>query len=213
MTWHQRTLKVPVPTQDTKLLLKLLQLDLAAHPPQAPVKKIKVQAFPAHVRAGQGGLFQPLAPEPAKLEITMARLRATVGEKDEEGRNLVGFAKVLDSHKPDSFEVMTSCPPGGKLAEKPSQGTRLALRRFRPPLAARVELESNVPSFVTFGGTRASVNHAGGPWRNTGAWWDRGSEWQRDEWDVEVQTNSGFAVYRMFRDLRSGAWFVEGLYD
>src|SRR5215472_12500589 len=29
---HQRVLKLPVPTQDAKVLLKLLQLDLAAHP-------------------------------------------------------------------------------------------------------------------------------------------------------------------------------------
>src|SRR5262249_40046999 len=45
-TLHQRTLKLPVPTQDAKVLLKLLQLDLAAHPPQAPVKKIRMEAFP-----------------------------------------------------------------------------------------------------------------------------------------------------------------------
>ena len=34
---HERTLRLPVPTLDTKALLKLLQLDLAAHPPPAPV--------------------------------------------------------------------------------------------------------------------------------------------------------------------------------
>jgi protein ImuB len=209
----QRTLNIPVATQDTKLLLKLLQLDLAAHPPHAPVKKIRVQALPAQLRTGQAGLFQPQAPEPAQLEITMARLRAVVGEKDEEGRSLVGFARVLDTHKPDSFEVMAcSAPPATAKQNSPSS-PKLALRRFRPPLAARVEMKSNAPFLITFAGMKARVTHAGGPWRNSGAWWDENREWQRDEWDVEVQTRSGIAVYRMFRDLRSGQWFVEGLYD
>jgi protein ImuB len=43
--WHRRVLKLPVPTQDTKIFLRLLQLDLAAHPPQAPVRKVKIDCF------------------------------------------------------------------------------------------------------------------------------------------------------------------------
>ncbi len=31
---HERTLRLPVPSLDTKAFLKLLQLDLAAHPPR-----------------------------------------------------------------------------------------------------------------------------------------------------------------------------------
>ena len=37
--------------------------------------------------------------------------------------------------------------------------------------------------------------------------------WARDEWDVAVQSNSEKILYRIYRELRSGAWFVEGLYD
>jgi len=36
-----RGLKLPVPTQDAKILLRLLQLDLAAHPPRNPIIKDK----------------------------------------------------------------------------------------------------------------------------------------------------------------------------
>src|SRR3984885_12752385 len=36
----QRTLRLPLPMLDAKLFLKLLQLDLNAHPPGAPIKKI-----------------------------------------------------------------------------------------------------------------------------------------------------------------------------
>jgi protein ImuB len=147
---HQRALKLPVPTQDAKILLKLLQLDLAAHPPQAPVKKITVEAFPARVRLAQAGLFQPLAPEPAKLEVTLARLRAAVGEKDEQARQRVGFPMVMDSHRPDSFQVLLLSADANPSRPKPKSSDRqeinrclpapqLVMRWFRPPLAAWVE--------------------------------------------------------------------------
>src|SRR5207244_12282674 len=83
---YQRELKLPVPTCDGKVLLKLLQLDLATHPPQAAVKRIRVRALPARPRPVQGGLFQALAPEPAQLEVTVARLRSVVGDNDSAGR-------------------------------------------------------------------------------------------------------------------------------
>jgi len=35
---------------------------------------------PVKPRAAQGGLFIPLAPEPVKLELTLARIQAIVGK-------------------------------------------------------------------------------------------------------------------------------------
>jgi hypothetical protein len=43
----ERRLKFAVPITDTKHLLKLLQLDLAAHRPSAPVKTVAIEAMPA----------------------------------------------------------------------------------------------------------------------------------------------------------------------
>jgi protein ImuB len=211
-TLHQRTLKLPVPTQDAKVLLKLLQLDLAAHPPPAPVKKIAFEVFPARIRLTQTGLFQPLAPEPAKLEISLARLRATVGEKDQEGRERVGFPVVTDSHQPDSFQVMPSSAGPKELREcLPSPS--LVLRWFRPPYMARIELSNAVPAAVVFNGVRAKVIHACGPWHSSGTWWDKSGQWQREEWDVDLGLNGVSRLYRIFRDLESRQWFVEGMYD
>jgi protein ImuB len=55
-----------------------------------------------------------------------------------------------------------------------------------------------------------------GPWRTTGDWWAEDG-WARDEWDVTV-ADSGASqekgtLYRIYRDLRSDGWFVEGIYD
>jgi len=247
---HQRALKMPVPTQDAKVLLKLLQLDMAAHPPPAPVKKIMVEVFPARVRLTQAGLFQPLAPEPAKLEITLARLRAAVGEQENVANHprkpkpgfpetpaqaRVGFPLVMDSHRPDSFQVLpSSAEETGNSNDRETRGREEAgeglpapqfvLRWFRPPLAAQVEVECGPPgnetshsrgkpAAVIFNGMKAKVIQACGPWRSSGSWWDQAGQWQREEWDVALNLNGASGLYRIFRDARSEAWFVEGMYD
>jgi protein ImuB len=211
LSTYQRTVNLPVPTQDGKVLLKLAQLDLAAHPPHAPVKKIKIQAIPARIRFTQSGLFQPLAPEPAKLEITMARIRAVVGEADSQNRNLVGFPALLDSHWPDHFHVVPPCAKQGNSLE-PS--TRLALRRFRPAIPARVEVNAEqAPVWIGFSRRKARVTCASGPWRGGGQWWDAAGEWLREEWDINLTLDGHTALYRIFRDLASRKWFVEGMYD
>lgn len=211
---HQRTLKLPVPTSDAKVLLKLFQLDLAEHPPAAPVKGMTVEGFPARIRHGQAGLFQRPAPEPAKLEVSMARLRAVVGEEDEFGRHRVGFPVPMDSHRPDSFEVL---PFGSEttpeMAQPRASGPKLMLRVFRPPLQVRVELAANTPVAIFIKGQRKTVVHASGPWRKGGAWWDAAAQWQRDEWDVELKIRGCKALYRLYRDEPSGQWFAEGIYD
>lgn len=211
---HQSRLKLPVPTQEGKALLKLLQLDLAGRPPWAPVNKVTIEVLPARVRTTQTNLFQPTGPEPAKLEITLARLRAVVGETDEEGCGLVGFPVLIDSHRPDSFAVLqTYAPVENKQRLKPPDAPRLAMRMFRPTVSARVEMRGNTPSQIAFHGTKAKVIHASGPWRSGGEWWSMGSAWQREEWDVELSMHGGKSVYRIFREVQSGEWFVQGMYD
>ena len=99
-----RTLRLPVPMLNSKVFLKLLQLDLQAHPPGAPIVKIHLSAEPAPPRAAQSGLFQPLFPEPEKLEFTLARIAGIVGE----GR--VGSAELLDTHRENAFEMRHFAP-------------------------------------------------------------------------------------------------------
>ncbi len=99
-----RTLQLPVPMLDAKVFLKLMQLDLQAHPPGAPIRKIHLSAEPARPRALQSGLFQPLFPEPEKLELTLARITGIVGE----GRS--GSVELLDTHREGAFAVRHFAP-------------------------------------------------------------------------------------------------------
>ncbi len=52
---HIRTLRLPMPVAQSKMLLKLLQLDLQAHPPNAPVTAIHISAVPTRSRTRQLG--------------------------------------------------------------------------------------------------------------------------------------------------------------
>jgi protein ImuB len=99
-----RTLCLPTPMLDAKVFLKLLQLDLQAHPPGAPIVKIHLSAQPARPRTLQSGLFQPVFPEPEKLELTLARIAGIVGE----GR--VGSVELLDTHREGAFAMRHFAP-------------------------------------------------------------------------------------------------------
>src|SRR5262245_33431187 len=94
-----RVLKLPLPVRNARLLTRLLILALEAHPPGTPVKQITVEAIPAKPRVVQNGLFVPLSPEPEKLELTLARISAVVGEEN------VGSPEILDTHRPDAFRI------------------------------------------------------------------------------------------------------------
>ena len=96
---HERTLRLPVPSIDTKAFLKLWQLDLSAHPPPAPLVHVWMGVNPVKPQAAQGGLFVLAKPEPVKLELTLARIRSIVGE----GR--AGTPELLDTHRPGAFRM------------------------------------------------------------------------------------------------------------
>jgi protein ImuB len=209
-----RTLRLPLPMLDARLFLKLLQLDLNAHPPGAPIVKIHLAAEPARPRTAQSGLFLPPSPEPEKLELTLARIAGMVGE------NKVGAVELLDTHHPEGFLMRrfvaareTRLPKHSVPAEEKSAVT--ALRRLRPPLRVSVALESGQPVRVLCTRRKevqGEVLWKAGPWRSSGDWWER-EAWARDEWDIALQTTEGIALYRLVHDLLGGNWFVEGVYD
>lgn len=194
---YERTLRLPVPSLDTKAFLKLLHLDLSAAPPAAPILRVWMGMNPVKPQSAQGGLFIPATPEPVKLELTIARLKAIVGPER------VGSPELLDTHRPDAFRIT------GRAKASPTKipQLRLTLRFFRPPRAARVALAAGHPSFVTAGAIRGRILDLAGPWRTSGDWWTP-DPWLRDEWDIALADG---ALYRLFCDPRG--WFVEGSYD
>jgi protein ImuB len=235
---HERTLRLPVPMLDAKVFLKLMQLDLQAHPPQAAVTKVWLRAGPAEPRRMQNGLFVPEAPEAEKLELTIARIKRVVsGQRAVDGGQenrqstienqpcssdaRVGSAEILDQHRPDAFRMKPFAAATGSLASDP--GTRVkdpchilaALRVFRPALAAVVSIREGRPAQVASPERptmRGEVVWCAGPWRSSGEWWTE-QAWSRQEWDVAVRNEEGVALYRIYRDEIEAKWWVEGSYD
>jgi len=210
-----RKLSLPLPMLDTKVFLKLLQLDLNAHPPGAPIVKIHLAAEPARPRSAQGGLFLPSAPEPEKLELTLARIAGMVGE------HKVGALELLDTHHPEGFrmrrfvaEVARKTPQKRTPDSAEAQAAITALRRFRPPLRANVTLENGQPVHLVCRrkDVQGDVLWKAGPWRFSGDWWERDA-WSRDEWDLALRNGEAVSFYRLVHDLLGGSWFVEGTYD
>jgi protein ImuB len=200
-TEHLVTLRLPAPMTDQKALLKLLELELQGRPPAGAIRKIQLTLAPVKPRIVQEDFFAPAYPSPEKIEVTIARIRHFVGAGN------IGSPRVLDTHKPDSF-VMG--PLGGPLADARGSvnGVSLAFRRFRPPQTAHVITEQR-PVHITSPAARGAVEIAKGPWFTSGNWW-RTDMWNREEWDIALRSG---ALYRIFRDLRTETWFVEGNYD
>jgi protein ImuB len=211
-----RTLRLPLPMLDAKLFLKLLQLDLNAHPPGAPIVKIHLVAEAARPRSAQGGLFLPPSPEPEKLELTLARIAGLVGEAR------VGALELLDTHRAEGFRMKRFVSaarqenrPVKKSETKEEKSAVAALRMFRPPLRVNVTLENGELVRVLCPKKKevqGSVLWKAGPWRSSGDWWER-EAWARDEWDIALQSADGVVLCRLVHDLLGGGWFVEGTYD
>ncbi len=220
----QRTLQLPVPLLDARTFLKLLQLDLKAHPPGAPIVKIHLAAEPARPRAAQSGLFLPPSPEPEKLELTLARIAGIVGE------DKVGSLELLDTHRPEGFRMQRFAPSepssplrhhaamlraGSGTEKNDSNNLVTALRILRPPVNVLLTMCNGKPSSINCPKSKdmqGEILWAVGPWRSSGDWWEQ-EGWARDEWDIAVQGETGIALYRLVRDLLCGNWFVEGTYD
>ncbi len=230
---YEKVLTLPVPMRDSKLLLKLVRLRLQSDPPPAAIIKMKLSAEPDRPRTTQRGLFLPAAPEPEKLELTMARLANLVGDAN------VGSPQLMDTHRPDAirmerFRLAQEAAGNSKkrplaVAGKNSSGSEITkpangFRFFRPGVPARVEMREGLPGKILFQGLRGEVLAASGPWKTSGEWWK--DSWDQSEWDVEIQFAPAAqkikrpgplvnprGVYLLYYDSRQQGWFVRGIYD
>ena len=229
---YEKELQLPLPTRDSKMLLKLLRLRLQLNPPNAAIQKIAIAAHAARPRATQGGLFRPSFPDPEKLELTIARIAQVVGEAS------VGAPSLVDTYRPGEFRMRRFLTPQ-ETAEKnhrqkaalypdeqrKNSKTPTSFRVFRPPVPAKIEPNIGCPARVFFRGLSGEVAAASGPWRTSGEWWQENS-WQQEEWDLEIHFHSfserndlhakchpDCGLYLFYYDLPRGSWFVRGLYD
>jgi protein ImuB len=202
---HERILEFAAPLQDAAMLLKILQLDLEAHPATAAIAAVRIELNPVPPQSVQHGLFLPSQPEPQKLQLVLTRIAGLVGEQN------VGSPALLDTHRPDAFAMLPFRPPvASAIEDVPVRSSlQIALRMFRPVLEANVLVKQERPAEVAATGVRGTVLTASGPWRSAGEWWTE-TRWVRDSWDIDL---SDGGIYRIYLRLDSRRWFVEGVYD
>ena len=202
---HTRMVRPALPTNDRKLWLKLVHLDLAAHPPGAAVLALELSAEPGVTGKVQLGLFSPQLPEAARLDVTLARIRAIVGE------DAVGRAVLTDTHRPDGFRMEAFGGPAGQTGGTGVHApVRAAMRQLRPAESITVSLRDGRPETVFFRGARYAVERAYGPWLASGEWWS-GTRWRMQQWDVVARAGDEMLCGCVVRD--AGRWTMAGVYD
>lgn len=204
---HTRTVRPALPSTDKALWLKLLHLDMEAHPPPAAILALMLTAEPGSTSKVQLGLFSPQLPEPARLDVTLARVRAIVGEGH------VGRAVLVDTHQPDAFQMEPFRVPSGKVLAAVPNRAMAAVRRLRPAECVTVLLHGHEPATIYFREMRYEVEDAYGPWRMSGDWWSQDA-WMFEQWDLMARSVEGLLLSCcVVRDSRQNRWQMTVLYD
>ena len=204
---HTRTVRPALPTNDKHLWIKLLHLDLEAHPPHAAALAVTLKAEPGSTSKVQLGLFSPQLPEVSRLDVTLARIRALVGEEN------VGCAVLQDTHAPEAFRVESFNVPSGNAAIVAFPQPRAAMRQLRPSEITSVALRNQRPAMFFFRERQYTVEHAYGPWVTGGDWWNQ-TLWGLEQWDLVARAQDGpMLCCCMMRDLMRNQWQMAALYD
>jgi protein ImuB len=206
-TTHARSVRPALPSNDRQLWLKLLHLDLEAHPPQAAILAVALDAEPGSVSKVQLGLFTPQLPEPSRLDVTLARIRAIVGDEN------VGRAVLTDTHRPDAFRMEPFSVSEAEPTEILFVPLHPAMRRLRPPETVFVTVLSARPREFVFRNRRYTVEQAYGPWLAGGEWWSA-TLWDGEQWDLMARAQDGAMLCCcVANDLLRKQWRMVGLYD
>ena len=200
-----RTLQLPTPLRDPRVLRTLVLLDLESHPPSAGIDQvtIEIKSIPGRVR--QFSLLEHALPSKEQISVLLARLTVLMGD----GR--CGTPVIADSFRPGVFEIRRFNPKVENLGSEPevehsprkffrhfatnspdsgSYSLVPVLRRFRLPVMVRVRVYRGCPVHVATGYRNLSggrVVMCAGPWRTSGYWWRR---WPRGS-NNQNSTTSG----------------------
>jgi protein ImuB len=207
-TTHVRTVRPALPTNDRQLWIKLIHLDLEAHPPLAAILSLSLSAEPGSTSKVQLGLFSPQLPEPSRLDVTLARIAKIVGEEN------VGRAVLLDTHhQQESFRLERfTVPTSERTSNVKVQGCS-AMRELRPAEVVRVMAVEGRVDAILFRQKKYAVERAYGPWRVSGEWWNS-NLWGCEQWDIVARAgDSPLLCCCLVRDLMRNQWQVVGLYD
>jgi protein ImuB len=235
----ERRVAIAAPTIEVRALLTLVTLNLEAAPPPAAVETIRLTIAPRAARPAQSDMFLPPAPAPDRLEAAIARLAALCGP-ERVGRLAAAESYRPEAVRLGRFEPPAAPEQSAATSPRTAPASALAIngivrmvmRTMRPAEEVEVMCTRETPEFVRGANVCARVVSAAGPWRRQGEWWAEGANGEADDVagrdDVRATVASAPAtyardyydlaladggVYRVYCDLNSAKWFVDGMYD
>jgi protein ImuB len=202
-----RVLQIPVPTRDVETLFGIATQYLETLQTAAPVISFHLEGTPSRPADHQFDLFQGGLKDSNRFFQTLARLAALVGNEK------VGIPKRIDTHRPDSLQMLMPelswSPTGVKRNGSPKTGPDL--RRYRPGITARVELNDGKPVLMHSSVISGRILEVRGPWKLSGNWWDR-TRWETNEWDIALDNGGIYRIAQRGTTLQD-QWEVVGVYD
>ncbi len=234
-----RRIAIAAPTNEVRALLTLVTLNLESAPPPAAVESIRLTLAPRTARPAQADLFLPPAPAPDRLEAAIARIAALCGP-DRVGRIAPADSYRPEATRLGRFDPPAASQEQSAAMPRTAPATdriaRIVMRSMRPAQEVEVMCMREAPEFVRGVSVCARVVSAAGPWRRRGEWWADVANGSGDAIGIEEQvrnangltsasTPATYArdyydlaladggIYRVYCDLYSGKWFVDGLYD
>jgi len=117
---HARTLELPAPMRDARVLRTLVLLDLESHPPPAAIDVLEIELGVVPGAVAQPSLLERAMTSPEDLATLVARLRALAGEAR------VGSPALVDTY--DARQV--------GMVRFPVRGSRFAVPAPRTPALA-----------------------------------------------------------------------------
>jgi len=187
--------------------LQLLRLAVEGRPPESGVTAVRLCAVPVPEVLDQLPLFGPRGASPTQLAAAVGRLSALMGP------DRVGQPVAPDRWTPFAAEVARFAPPPPPRAPEapPPVDLELAARALRPPRTAEVRCDcAGTPLLVIGEGALGGrVVASAGPWRTVAEWWTD-APLAVDSYDLEI---AGGLLLRASRELSSGLWWIEAIYD
>ena len=218
--------------RDVRTLRTLALLDLESHPPAAAIDRVTIVIDPTPGRVVQHTLFTRAQPTPEQLSTLLARLGALMGQ------DRIGAPAAVDTDRPGAFAMrpFSAVSPYPFTLDPVAQSPEPCSPRFSPcvsacaaaaspcprawrsttagpcasrPIAARSPAAPFSPAPAR-GGPRATGGRRPALTGRAGQADPRPTPWDRDEWDVTLGDGG---VYRIFRDRRTGGWFIDAIVD
>jgi Nucleotidyltransferase/DNA polymerase involved in DNA repair len=202
-TQHARDFRLPEPTADADILFRTLHTHLESLQTAASICAIELRLTPARPLVRQQGLFDTGLRDPHGFAETLARIGALVGD------DRIGTPRLQDTHRPDSARLVPPLPVIPPAAEPPLHPPLGApLRRFRPPLPARLEFTDGRPTYLWTEYISGEIAFRSPAYPSSGEWWQPDRAWSRTEWDIALAPGG---LYRLLHI--HNAYFLEGEYD